>query len=226
MFAAWKDNDPLPSYLDEITGFGLSSPSDDTMHEVEKKPEDWPSNLPSHPSFGPPSVVTVPKLWGASVMHDVGHEEGVQDRGVQEERRIERPRRSKPEPAQNNVKKRRPVKDRWFYETVPAPANPHGMLFNEKEALITRTATMNDFLEDLPGIGSSQVRAPNLGYAGPVERLPGYVHLEHATDTDDSAWDIQGMIFEDKEVGWCEVTGWAVDHGVRMIFYSPLACDG
>ncbi len=74
---------------------------------------------------------------------------------------------------------------------MPAPANPHGMP-NEKEALITRTATMNNFLEDLPGIGSSQVRAPKLGYAGPVERLPGY--LEHATDTDESAWDIQGMM--------------------------------
>jgi hypothetical protein len=153
-------------------------------------------------------------------MHDVGYEEGVQDCGEQEEMRIERPRRSKPEPAQNDVKKRRPVKDRWFYETVPATANSHGML-NEKEALITRTATMNDVLEDLPGIGSSQARAPNLGYAGPVECLPGY--LEHATDTDESAWDIQGMIFEDKEIGWCEVTGWAVDHGVRMIFYFPLA---
>ncbi len=83
---------------------------------------------------------------------------------------------------------------------------------------------MNDLLEDLPGIGSSQVRAPNLGYAGPVESLPGY--LEHATDTDEAAWDIQGIVFEDKEVGWCEVTGWAVDDGVRMIFYSPLAMAG
>ncbi len=170
------------------------------MHEVEKKPEDWPSNLPSHPSFGPPSVVKVPKPWGANVTHDAGHEENVQDHGVQEERRIERPRRSKPEPVQNNPKKWRPVKDRWFYETVAAPANPHGMP-NEKEALITRTTTINDFLEDLPGIGSSQVRAPNLDHAGPVECLPGY--LEHAADTDESAWDIQGMIFEDKEVGWC-----------------------
>jgi hypothetical protein len=197
-FAAWKDNDPLPSYLDEITGFGLSSPPDDTMHEVEEKPEDWPSNLPSHPSFGPPSVVTVPKPWGASVVHDVGHKEDVQDCGEQEERRIERPRRNKPEPVHNDAKKRRPVKDRWFYETVPAPTNSN-MMPNEKEALITRTATMDDFLDDLPVIESSHVRAPNVGYAGPVECLPGY--LEHAADTDESAWDIQGMIFEDKEVG-------------------------
>jgi hypothetical protein len=95
---------------------------------------------------------------------------------------------------------------------------------NEKEALITRTATMDDFLDDLPVIESSHVRVPNVGYAGPVECLPGY--LEHAADTDESAWDIQGMIFEDKEVGWCEVTGWAVDHGVRMIYYSPVAEAG
>ncbi len=63
-----------------------------------------------------------------------------------------------------------------------------------------------------------------MGYAGSVECLPGY--LEHAADTDESAWDIQGMIFEDKEVGWCEVTDWAVDHGVRMIYYSLLSKAG
>ena len=186
------------------------------MHEVEKKPEDWPSYTPSHPSFGPPSVVTVPKPWGASVIHDVGH--GKDLRGVvkQEEGRIERPKRSKPEPTKNNANKRRPVKDRWFYEITDSPGMP-----NEKEALITRTETINDFVENLPGIGSDQVRTPNLGYAGPIECIPGY--LEHAADTDESAWDIQGMIFDDKEIGWCEVTGWAVDHGVRMIYYSPIS---
>jgi hypothetical protein len=222
-FAAWNDNDLIPSYLDDITDFDLSSPSDDTMHEVEKKPEDWPSYFPSHPSFGPPSVVTVPKPWGASVIHEnVEHEKGIRNEVIEEERRIERPRRSKAEPAQNNTNKRRPVKDRWFYETVQPEESTdiHGMP-NEKEALITRTAVVNVFLEDLPGIGSDQVRVPNLGHAGPMECIPGYI--EHAADTEETAWDIQGMVFDDKEIGWCEVTGWGVDHGVKMIYYSPLS---
>jgi hypothetical protein len=117
------------------------------------------------------------------------------------------------------------VKDRWFYETVQPKksVDSHG-ISNETEALLTRTETVDDFLGELPGIGSNQVRIPNLGYAGPVECIPGY--LEHAADTDESAWDIQGMIFDDKEIGWCEVTGWAVDHGVRMIYYAPISMAG
>ncbi len=120
---------------------------------------------------------------------------------IQDERRKERPRRSKPEPTQSNANKRRPVKDRWFYETVQPDksTDSHG-ISNETEALLTRTEKVNDFLEELPGIGSNQVRIPNLSYAGPVESIPRY--LEHAADTDESAWDIQGMIFDDKEIGW------------------------
>jgi hypothetical protein len=36
-FATWANEDPLPSYLDEITGHQLVSPQDETMHEVERK---------------------------------------------------------------------------------------------------------------------------------------------------------------------------------------------
>ncbi len=64
-FAIWKDDDPLLSYTDDITGHSLTSPQDDTLLEVEEKPEGWPSYLPSHPSFGPESNVTVSRPWGA-----------------------------------------------------------------------------------------------------------------------------------------------------------------
>jgi hypothetical protein len=59
-FATWKDDDPLPPYTDDITGHSLTSPQDDTLLEVEGKPEGWPSYLPAHPSFGPASSVQYP----------------------------------------------------------------------------------------------------------------------------------------------------------------------
>ena len=59
VFAAWTDEDPLPTY-------NLISPDDDTLLEVEEKPEDWPSYVPSHPSFGPASSVPVSRPWGVS----------------------------------------------------------------------------------------------------------------------------------------------------------------
>ncbi len=63
-FAKWKEDDPLPSYLDDITGHSLVSSSDDTLQDLEEKPVDWPTYFPSNPLFGPPSVVPVPKPGG------------------------------------------------------------------------------------------------------------------------------------------------------------------
>ena len=221
-FADWNDEDPLPSYMDDITGFDLTSPSDDTMHEVEEKPEGWPGYSPSHPSFGPPSVVTVPKPWGVTTTPEEGeHEVDIQDEIIEKGTMTERPRRSKPGPAVNKMNKRRPVKDRWFYEEVlPEDSTDVAGKSIEKEALMTKTEPINYFLEDLPGNGLDKTRVPNLGHCGPMEWIPGF--LEDATDTEETAWEIQGLLFDDKEMGWCQVTGWGVDHGVKMIYYSPL----
>jgi hypothetical protein len=55
---------------------------------------------------------------------------------------------------------------------------------------------------------------------GLLESVPEY--LETAEDTEETAWDIQGLVFHDEELNWCTVTGWGVDHGTNIIFYAPL----
>jgi hypothetical protein len=41
-----------------------------------------------------------------------------------------------------------------------------------------------------------------------VEVSPEY--LACAEDTEESAWDIQGMVFQDDDMDWCMITGWGV----------------
>jgi hypothetical protein len=55
---------------------------------------------------------------------------------------------------------------------------------------------------------------------GPVESLPEY--MERLEDNEEAAWDLQGMIFSDGDLGWCIITGWGSDHGTNLIFYAPV----
>ncbi len=50
--------------------------------------------------------------------------------------------------------------------------------------------------------GASTIMSDSLGS---VESLPAY--LEHLEDNEESAWDLQGMIFSDGDLGWCLITG-------------------
>ena len=52
-----------------------------------------------------------------------------------------------------------------------------------------------------------------------MDSIPKY--LESAEDTEETAWDLQGLVFHDDELGWCTVTGWGADHGTNIIFYAP-----
>jgi hypothetical protein len=130
-FGKWGSEDPLPSYNDHITGYTLASPPDETASTTPERPEDWPSYRPSHPSFGPPSVVMVPRPWGGNnssissgVIRESEQEETNDNR--EDQSGPERPRRttrSQPSLApfgEQPVRqqKRRPVKERWFYEPV------------------------------------------------------------------------------------------------------------
>ena len=53
-----------------------------------------------------------------------------------------------------------------------------------------------------------------------VEALPEY--LRHAKDNEEAAWDLQGLVFHDDELGWCTITDWGVDHGTNIVFYAPV----
>jgi hypothetical protein len=66
-------------------------------------------------------------------------------------------------------------------------------------------------------VGASVAAPDSLGL---MESIPEY--LETAGDTEETAWDIQGLVFHDDELNWCTVTGWGVDHGTNIIFYAPL----
>jgi hypothetical protein len=55
---------------------------------------------------------------------------------------------------------------------------------------------------------------------GPVESLPEY--LGSARDNEESAWDLQGLIFHDEDLGWCKISDWGVDHGTNIVFYAPV----
>jgi hypothetical protein len=62
-FGLCKSQDPLPTYQDHITGFKFVSPHDGTSNPTPEKPSTWLRHHPSHPAFGPPSVVGVVQPW-------------------------------------------------------------------------------------------------------------------------------------------------------------------
>ncbi len=63
-FGKWKEEDPLPTYQDHITGFSMASPPDVALQSSPERPSSWPKHRPSHPAFGQPSVVEIPRPWG------------------------------------------------------------------------------------------------------------------------------------------------------------------
>jgi hypothetical protein len=123
-FGNWTVDDPLPQYQDHVTGHALESPNDDLGLGVHVRPEGWPSYEPDHPAFGPRSTVSVPRPWGGERKERNTFITEKED-GVEKEEAAARPKRSK-RVDQRAVKetKRRPVKERWFYEPVVSQTPP------------------------------------------------------------------------------------------------------
>ena len=215
-FARWKDDDPLPSYVDDITGHELVSPSDDTLCELEEKPADWPTYFPSNPSFGPSSVVPVPKPWGAIKFHDefVAVKESSNDGASKDEKRPERLRRNRPSgQPPGGTRQKRPVKERWFYEPIQtkestmliSSLSPVSSTDNVSNLIVgSQEYVSDDWLANEIEESNDNVtvvhEAPEIllddGLAssnlGPIEVLPEY--LGQAADDEETARDIQGMI--------------------------------
>ena len=57
-FGDWSSVDPLPDFVDDVTGFTLGAPHGSLVNEPQEIPE-LPVHIPDHPAF-PPSSVTVP----------------------------------------------------------------------------------------------------------------------------------------------------------------------
>jgi hypothetical protein len=136
-FGGWTADDPIPTHQDHVTGYPLMSPMDETALTSEEKPLGWPSQQPSHPAFGPQSVVKVNRPWGeievssgemdgakANEVMDEGidGESGAEpsDTEVQREPKTSRPKRVVPSSKEGPkaATERRPVGQRWFYEPV------------------------------------------------------------------------------------------------------------
>jgi hypothetical protein len=273
VFTTWMENDPLPPYLDDITGHQLISPPDDTMHDIGQKSEMLNVRYPSHPLFGPESVVPVSQPASARVTPMIVDTENeiVEDSG--EEKSARRSRRTvKTNDLPRKVDTRRPVKDRWFYEPVLSSETSmltcvpvdedqcddsahEEMIVNllkatdkyeaalavqpeagwpfssttgwqkEKEPQVEKNGkqannktTTGNFSEKM----NLAVPAVPIGISGLdlVEVLPEY--LIDAADNEETAWTIQGMIFQDEDVGWCKITGWDVDYGTIFVYYMPV----
>jgi hypothetical protein len=133
-FCGWTVDDPLPEFQDHVSGHKLTRPAIEktTIDQVEETS----FVNPSHPMFGPVSVVKVhtpPKF-----MRQLGKEKEIvedqeptisDDQSCLEEENTEvdqtlgskRPSRTKSreEPKPQGTQKRKPVKDRHYYVPVP-----------------------------------------------------------------------------------------------------------
>ncbi len=141
-FGEWKEQDPLPTYQDHLTGFNLTSPSDDTSASTPEKPDTWPRHYPPNPAFGPPSVVGVVQPWlktsgigdtldlpssgkGGERLESLlgahGEETISSSNGEDKPSRF-RPKRVQEKTIDSKVKPtRRKANERWYYEPVFGP---------------------------------------------------------------------------------------------------------
>ncbi len=135
LFDKWQEDDPLPSFQDQVIGFTLPSPPDETSRQTPEKPKEWPRHRPFHPAFGVQSVVEVPRLLENEENGEIKRQEdiviGEKDEGMANEdkekenahrkTRARRPRKGADLPSgqsSGQPQGRRRAKDRWFYEPI------------------------------------------------------------------------------------------------------------
>jgi hypothetical protein len=75
------------------------------------------------------------------------------------------------------------------------------------------------FVENGTGTGIIQSNISDL-VPRLMESLPEY--LVTAENNEESAWDIQGLVFYDDVLGWSKISGWGSDHGTNIVFYTPV----
>ena len=57
---------------------------------------------------------------------------------------------------------------------------------------------------------------------GPFQHLtPG--DLNHIENDENGACALHGTLFLDEELGWCMVSGWGVECGLPIVYYSPVS---
>jgi hypothetical protein len=67
--------------------------------------------------------------------------------------------------------------------------------------------------------GKSLSRAPD--HLGNLDYIPSE-HLDEIANDENGACFLQGTLFSDDELGWCMVSGWGVECGIPIVFYSSV----
>ena len=67
--------------------------------------------------------------------------------------------------------------------------------------------------------GKSLPRAPD--HLGTLDYVPSE-HLDEIANDENGACFLQGTLFSDDELGWCMVSGWGVECGIPIVFYSSV----
>jgi hypothetical protein len=57
---------------------------------------------------------------------------------------------------------------------------------------------------------------------GMVHEIP-LATLDTLMDDESGACFLSGILFEDESLGWCRITGWGIECGIVVVFYSPIS---
>jgi hypothetical protein len=250
-FEGWNVDQPLPDYQDHVTGHNLCAPPVSQQESSGTSNRISHYVFPDNPSFGPPSTVKVPRFQIEETPADTGdmeHEEQQQDNESQTGcisdlrdakqhvddapiiGRVRRPDRKNGDT--NKSVTRRPVRDRWYYErvedsgeraylskfTIPTEGKENTDIDKPMGDEI-RTMLISDHIAML-----SPVIPPALGEFGELDIISKTV-VDQITTDETGACSLLGLIFHDDELDWCRITGWGIESGTIIVFYSPVSAQ-
>ncbi len=224
-FKDWNDGQPLPPYQDHVTGYGLAQPRR-LRPCCDPKPDESQYVHPSHPSFGPSSMVKVPYVLISTDVEvstvacqrdscDAEHEIMIENL-IKASDKYEAAIILQPE-AEATRRQHRPVGQRWYYEPVPVC-----VMTSEQSGAVPDNLTEKDKLSNEISAESEPTAVyslpPELGPVVPVS----IQDIQDAGDGEWAAWYLQGIVFYDAELEWCRITGWGAECGVIIVHYSPV----
>jgi hypothetical protein len=240
-FRDWDISQPIPDFHDHVTGQQLNKPIQDnttSLKECEVKEFVYPNN----PRFGPASVVKIPTVFDVDEIEMVSSSHNTDDGDML----TLRPKRLKKKTTQSPARKRRPAKERWFYELVPevneAPANQDSMGNKEHKECLVGIQYLDKYeaavaLQPDPNLakhvsGHSICSNKMLDEIPEVPKRLGKLDLvsesflDAITIDEAGACSMQGIVFYDEELTWCRISGWGIESGIPIVFYLPTDADG
>ncbi len=207
---------PLPDYQDHVTGHNLCAPASSQQESAETVKRISHYVSPDNPSFGPPSTVKVPRFQIEEAPADNG--EVPLEGHVDDEPLAGRVRRSgKRDEESTKSVKRRPVKDRWYYEQVEDSGERAYLSKSTMESEGKEDSKINELVVDEPHQEISSV----LGELGELDIISKTV-VDLITPDETGACALQGVLFQDDELSWCRITGWGIESGTIIVFYLPV----